>query len=79
MPDVPFRENFARVCFEALLQFSFIHNKEATLGKKVAVVMFSISVTCLNLMTVVELPISVTWSSSKFPIGNIKDVQLSIV
>ena len=32
-PDVPFRENFARVCFEALLQFSFIHKKETSLGK----------------------------------------------
>ena len=25
----PFRENFARVCFEALLQFSFIHSQDS--------------------------------------------------
>ena len=29
---VPFRENFARVCFQALLHFSFINSQEATIG-----------------------------------------------
>ena len=32
-PKVPFRENFARACFEALLQLSFIHSKEASIGE----------------------------------------------
>ena len=27
-----FRENFARACFEALLQFSFIHNSDSSLA-----------------------------------------------
>ena len=31
--SVQFRENFARACFEALLQFSFIHSKDASLGR----------------------------------------------
>lgn len=31
----PFRENFARVCFEALLQFSFLHSKESAIGEMV--------------------------------------------
>ena len=30
---VPFRENFARVCFQALLRFSFINSQEATIGE----------------------------------------------
>ena len=31
---VPFRENFARVCFEALLRFSFINSQETTIGQQ---------------------------------------------
>ncbi len=30
---VQLRENFARACFEALLQFSFMQNKDSTLGE----------------------------------------------
>ena len=30
-----FRETFARACFEALLQFSFIHSKDPSMGKSV--------------------------------------------
>ena len=30
---MPFRENFARVCFEALLQFSFVHSQESSIGE----------------------------------------------
>ena len=35
-PRVPFRENFARVCFEALLQFSFIHSQGSNIGRLAA-------------------------------------------
>ena len=30
---VPFRERFARSCFEALLQFSFLHSQDSNIGK----------------------------------------------
>lgn len=32
-PAVQLRENFARACFEALLQFSFMHDKDSSLGQ----------------------------------------------
>ena len=32
-PAVQLRENFARACFEALLQFSFMQNNDSTLGE----------------------------------------------
>ena len=30
---VPFREKFARSCFEALLQFSFLHSQDSNIGE----------------------------------------------
>ena len=34
---VPFREKFARSCFEALLQFSFLHSQDSNIGECVCV------------------------------------------
>ena len=34
---VPFREKFARSCFEALLQFSFLHSQDSNIGNGVRV------------------------------------------
>lgn len=53
--DVPFRENFARVCFEALLQFSFVNTGDSPMSESVCTV-YTISVyTCRQLLMLVIL------------------------